>query len=175
MLVVSGPLADSIGDVMGLGTQALLLWRILKWPLIGLLALVIVALLYYATPNVQQPKLRWISAGAGVAIAIAVVGSVLFSIYVARFGSYNKVYGSLAGVVITLVFLWLTNVALLLGAEVNAEIERGRELQGGLAAEKNLQLPVRDTQKIEATAEKDADDRAEGRKIRRAAQRRGDA
>jgi membrane protein len=93
MLVVSGPLADSIGDAVGLGSQALTLWRILKWPVIGLLAVVIVALLYYATPNVQQPKFRWLSVGAAVAIVIAVVASVFFSIYVAQFGSYNKVYG----------------------------------------------------------------------------------
>ena len=131
MLVVSGPLADSIGDAIGLGSQALTLWRILKWPLIGLLAVVIVALLYYATPNVQQPKFRWLSIGAAVAIVIAVVASIFFSIYVANFGSYNKVYGSLAGVVVTLIFLWITNLALLLGAEINAELERGRQLQGG--------------------------------------------
>jgi membrane protein len=172
MLVVSGPLADSIGDVVGLGSQALLLWKILKWPLIGLLACVIVALLYYATPNVQQPKLRWISVGAAVAIVIAVGASILFSIYVAGFGSYNKVYGSLAGVVVTLIFLWLTNVALLVGAEVNAEIERGRQLQGGLTAERDIQLPARDTDKVEVAADREAEDRAEGRKIRRAAQRR---
>ena len=172
MLIVSGPLADSIGDVIGLGSQALMLWKILKWPLIGLLAVVVVALLYYATPNVQQPKLRWISVGAAVAILIAIVASVFFSIYVAKFGSYNKVYGSLAGVVVTLIFLWITNLALLLGAEINAELERGRQLQAGVAAERELQLPARDTQNIEKAAEKDADDRAEGRKIRHAAQRR---
>jgi membrane protein len=172
MLVVSGPLADSIGDAFGLGSQTLTLWRILKWPLIGLLAIVIVALLYYATPNVRQPKFRWLSIGAVVAIVIAVVASIFFSIYVAQFGSYNKVYGSLAGVVVTLIFLWLTNVALLLGAEINAELERGRQLQGGFSAERELQLPARDTRNIEKAAEKDADDVTEGRKIRRAAQRR---
>ncbi len=172
MLVVSGPLAASIGDVLGLGSQTLTLWRIIKWPVIGLLAIVIVAVLYYATPNVQQPKFRWLSIGAGVAIVIAVVASIFFSIYVAQFGSYNKVYGSLAGVVVTLIFLWLTNVALLLGAEINAELERGRELQGGFRAERQLQLPARDTRNIEKASAKETEDQAEGRKIRRAAQQR---
>jgi membrane protein len=172
MLVVSGPLADSIGDVMGLGSQALLVWRILKWPLIGLLAVVIVALLYYATPNVQQPRFRWLSVGAGVAILIAVAASVFFSIYVANFGSYNKVYGSLAGVVVTLIFLWLTNIALLLGAEVNAELERGRQLQAGFNSEHGLQLPARDRTNIDKAEDQAAEDAAEGRKIRRAARRR---
>ena len=171
MLVVSGPLADSIGDVVGLGSQALTVWRILKWPLIVILAVVIIAMLYYATPNVQQPKFRWLSVGAAVAIVIAVAASLVFSIYVANFGSYNKVYGTLAGVVVTLIFLWLTNVALLFGAEINSELERGRELQAGFGAEREIQLPPRDTTKIEKDDEKDADDVAEGRKIRRASRR----
>lgn len=170
MLVISGPLADSIGDVVGLGSEALTIWSILKWPAIGLLAVVIVALLYYATPNVQQPKFRWLSIGAAVAIGIAILGSVFFSIYVANFGSYNKVYGTLAGVVVTLIFLWLTNVALLLGAEINAEIERGRQLQGGISAEREIQLPPRDTTKMDKDAEKDEEEMAEGRRIRRSQQ-----
>jgi membrane protein len=173
MLIVSGPLADSIGDIIGVGSGAMTLWRIAKWPLIGLLAVVVVALLYYATPNVQQPKFRWLSVGAAVAILIAVLASLLFSIYVSSFGSYNKVYGSLAGVVVTLVFLWITNLALLLGAEINAELERGRQLQGGIKAEQSLQLPARDTQGIEKSDKKVAEEEAEGRRIRNAADRGG--
>ena len=166
MLVVSGPLAQSIGDQIGLGEQAVQVWNIAKWPVMLLAVIVIVAILYYATPNVQQPKFRWVSVGAVVAIVIWMVASAGFAFYVANFGSYNKTYGSLAGVVIGLVFLWLTNVALLLGAEIDSELERGRQLQAGIAAETELQLPARDTRNIEKAAEKEADDAARGRSIR---------
>ena len=166
MLVVSGPLAQSIGDQIGLGEQAVQVWNIAKWPVMLLAVIVIVAILYYATPNVQQPKFRWVSVGAVVAIVIWMVASAGFAFYVANFGSYNKTYGSLAGVVDGLVFLWLTNVALLLGAEIDSELERGRQLQAGIAAETELQLPARDTRNIEKAAEKEADDAARGRSIR---------
>ena len=166
MLVVSGPLAQSIGDQIGLGDQAVQVWNIAKWPVMVLAVMVIVAILYYATPNVQQPKFRWVSVGAVVAIVIWMVASAGFAFYVANFGSYNKTYGSLAGVVVGLVFLWLTNVALLLGAEIDSELERGRQLQAGIAAETELQLPARDTRNIEKAAEKEADDAARGRSIR---------
>ncbi len=166
MLVVSGPLAQSIGDQIGLGDQAVQVWNIAKWPVMLLAVIVIVAILYYATPNVQQPKFRWVSVGAVVAIVIWMIASAGFAFYVANFGSYNKTYGSLAGVVVGLVFLWLTNVALLLGAEIDSELERGRQLQAGIAAETELQLPARDTRNIEKAAEKEADDAARGRSIR---------
>jgi membrane protein len=172
MLVVSGPLAQSIGDQIGLGDQAVQVWSIAKWPLMLLAVLLIVAILYYATPNVQQPKFRWISLGAAVAILIWMLAAAGFAFYVANFGSYNKTYGSLAGVVVGLVFLWLTNVALLLGAEVDSEIERGRQLQAGIAAESEIQLPARDTRNIEKAAAKDAKDEAKGRRIRERAGRR---
>jgi membrane protein len=166
MLVVSGPLAQSIGDQIGLGDQAVQVWNIAKWPVMLLAVIVIVAILYYATPNVQQPKFRWVSVGAVVAIVIWMVASAGFAFYVANFASYNKTYGSLAGVIIGLVFLWLTNVALLLGAEIDSELERGRQLQAGIAAETELQLPARDTRNSEKAAEKEADDAARGRSIR---------
>jgi membrane protein len=172
MLVVSGPLAQSIGDQIGLGDQAVQVWNIAKWPVMVLAVMLIVAILYYATPNVQQPKFRWISIGAAVAILIWMVASAGFAFYVANFSSYNKTYGSLAGVVVGLVFLWLTNVALLLGAEIDSEIERGRQLQAGIAAETELQLPARDTRNIEKAARKEAADAAKGRRIREGAGRR---
>jgi membrane protein len=172
MLVVSGPLAQSIGDQIGLGDQAVQVWDIAKWPVMVLAVMLIVAILYYATPNVQQPKFRWISLGAAVAILIWMVASAGFALYVASFSSYNKTYGSLAGVVVGLVFLWLTNVALLLGAEIDSEIERGRQLQAGIAAESELQLPARDTRNIEKAAKKEAADAAKGRRIRERAGRR---
>jgi membrane protein len=158
MLAVSGPVAKAIGNAIGLGAAALTVWNIVRWPVILLLVIVAVAVLYYATPNVQQPKFRWISVGAALAIVVWIVTSVGFGFYVANFGSYNKTYGTLAGVIIFLLWLWITNLALLFGAELDAELERGRELQAGIAAERELQLPPRDTrvsEKYEAAAEKD--------------------
>jgi len=173
MLIVSGPVAESIGNVIGLGSTALTVWSIAKWPVLALIVIVVVALLYYATPNVQQPKFRWISVGAGVAILVWVLASVGFAFYVANFSSYNKTYGSLAGVIITLLFLWITNLALLFGGELDAELERGRQLQAGIAAEEELQLPARDTRNIEKAEKKRDKDAALGRKIRREAAANG--
>ena len=166
MLAVSGPVAESIGDVVGLGDTAVQVWGIAKWPVLALVAILVVALLYYSTPNVQQPKFRWMSVGAAVALLIAVVAAVAFSFYVANFASYNKTYGSLAGVIIGLLFLWIMNLALLFGAELDSELERGRQLQAGMPAEVELQLPARDTRNIEKAQEKEAKDIAMGRRIR---------
>ncbi len=166
MLVVSGPVATSIGNTIGLGSTALTVWNIAKWPVLAALAALVVALLYYATPNVKQPRFRWISVGAGVAILSWVVVSAGFAFYVANFSSYNKTYGSLAGVIVALLWLWLTNLALLFGAELDSELERGRELQAGLPAEAELQLPVRDARGIEKADAQDAEDLARGRQVR---------
>jgi membrane protein len=169
MLIVSGPVAQSLGNVIGLGDTALTVWSIAKWPVLALIVIIVVALLYYATPNVQQPKFRWISVGAGVAILVWVLASVAFAFYVGNFSSYNKTYGSLAGVIVTLLFLWITNLALLFGGELDAELERGRELQAGMPAEEELQLPARDTRNIKKAEKKRDKDAALGRKIRRQA------
>jgi membrane protein len=166
MLVVSGPLADSIGDVIGLGSQAVTAWNIVKWPVLVLFVVLIVALLYYTTPNVKQPRFRWLSVGAFVAIVIWVLASVAFAFYVATFGSYDKTYGSLAGAVVGLLWLWITNMALLFGAELDSEIERGRQLQAGIEAEQELQLPARDTRGIRKARKKEEKDIARGRAIR---------
>lgn len=166
MLAVSGPVARAFGNAIGLGEVALTLWNVLRWPVILLFVVVAVAVLYYATPNVQQPKFRWISVGAALAILVWILASVGFGFYVASFGSYNKTYGALAGVIIFLLWLWITNLALLFGAELDSELERGRQLQAGMPAEKDLQLPPRDTrasEKYEAAAEKDVE---RGRKLR---------
>jgi membrane protein len=169
MLIVSGPVAESIGNVLGIGDAALTAWSIAKWPVLGLIVVLVVGLLYYTTPNVQQPKFRWISVGAAVAIVIWVLASVGFAFYVANFSSYNKTYGSLAGVVVALLFLWITNLALLFGGELDAELERGRQLEAGIAAEEELQLPARDTRNIKKARKKRDKDVALGRRIRRQA------
>ncbi len=166
-LVLTGPLAQAVGDAIGLGSGVVTVWNIAKWPVLLAVVVLIVALLYWATPNVQQPKFRWISIGAVVAIVVWIVASAGFGLYVANFSNYNKTYGSLAGVIVFLLWLWLTNVALLFGAELDAELERGRELQAGLPAEETIQLPPRDTSKSEKADAKAAEDIARGRELRR--------
>lgn len=173
MLIVSGPLADSIGTVIGLGSQAVTAWNIAKWPVLVVFVVLIVAILYHATPNVKQPRFRWLSVGAVVAIVVWVLASVAFAFYVKTFGSYDKTYGSLAGAVVGLLWLWITNLALLLGAELDSELERGRQLQAGIAAERELQLPARDTRRIRKAHKKEQKDIARGRAIREQAEQDG--
>lgn len=144
LLVISGPLARVLGDTIGLGDTAVTVWDTAKWPVVGLLTVVLIAVLYYFTPNVQQPKFRWISVGATVALSAAVLASAGFGLYVANFSKYDKTYGTIAGVIVLLLWLWIMNLALLFGAEVDAELERGRQLQSGIKAEAQLQLPPRD-------------------------------
>jgi len=165
MLIVSGPLATSIGKSIGLEGTAVTVWNIVKWPIIALIVMMVVALLYYATPNVKQPKFRWLSIGAAVAIVIWVLASVAFAFYVATFSSYNKTYGSLAGVIVTLLWLWITNLAMLFGAELDAELERARQLQAGMPAEESIQLPPRDTTKIDKDEKKRAEELEQGRQL----------
>lgn len=170
-LVISGPIASSVGDAIGLGGTAVTVWNIAKWPVMLAIVVVLVALLYYATPNVRQPKFRWMSVGAAIAIIVWVVASVAFGFYVSHFGSYNKTYGSLAGVIVFLLWLWLTNLALLFGAEVDAELERARQLEAGVEAEETLQLPPRDTRVSDKKAKKLRKQVAEGRALREQASR----
>jgi membrane protein len=117
--------------VIGLGSTAVTLWNWLKWPVLVAIVLVMIAVLYYASPNVRQPAFRWISPGSLVALVVWAVASLLFGLYASKFGSYNKTYGSLGGVIVFLVWLWISNLALLFGIEFNAELERSRELAGG--------------------------------------------
>lgn len=154
MLVVSGPIAQWIGDLVGFGSTALTVWGVVKWPALVLVMIVILALLYGFAPNVKQPKFRWISLGAVVALVVWAVATAAFVFYVSNFSSYNKTYGSLAGVIVFLLWLWITNNAFLFGAEVDAEVERARELQAGMEAEENIQLPPRDTKASDKKAEK---------------------
>ncbi|WP_338890176.1 YihY/virulence factor BrkB family protein [Rhodococcus sovatensis] len=172
MLAISGPVASAIGDVIGLGDTALTVWNIARWPLVLAVVVIAVAILYYATPNVQQPKFKWISAGAAVGIIVWILATVAFGFYVANFSSYNKTYGSLAGAIVFLLWLWITNLALLFGAELDSELERGRQLQAGLIAEERLQLPPRDTRVSDKNEKKDTDAIDEGRRLRESHQQR---
>lgn len=172
LLVVSGPIAERIGETVGLGQQTVQIFNIAKWPAMILLVIVVVAILYFATPNVQQPKFRWVSVGAAVAIGIWILAAAGFSFYISGFSNYNATYGSLAGVIVALLFFYLTNVALLFGAELDAELERGRELQAGLAAERMLLLPARDTAGIEKMDAQIAAEVSDGRALREQAAKR---
>jgi len=165
-LVVSGPVAGAIGNAIGLGATAVTVWNIVKWPVILGVVVLIVALLYWGTPNVRQPRFRWISVGAALAIVVWVVASALFGVYVASFSSYDSTYGSLAGGIVFLLWLWITNLALLFGAELDSELERGRELEAGIAAEETIQLEPRDTRTIDKADAKERADIDRGREIR---------
>ncbi|MFP3714479.1 YihY/virulence factor BrkB family protein [Puerhibacterium sp. TATVAM-FAB25] len=172
-MVLSGPLAQAVGEAIGLGSTALTVWNIAKWPVILLLVVLLVAILYHSTPNVRQPKFRWISLGAIVAIVVWILASAAFGFYVSQFGNYGATYGTLAGIIVFLLWLWITNLALLFGAELDAEIERGRELQGGIPAEETVQLPPRDTKASEKREAKRQEDIERGRELREAAVRDG--
>jgi membrane protein len=174
ILIVSGPVAEAIGNAIGLGDNLVVLWSYAKWPVLALVVMFVVALLYYSTPNVKFTKFRVISVGAFVAILVWLVASIGFAFYVGNFSSYNKTYGSVAGIVVALLWLWITNVALLFGAELDAELERGRQLQMGVASEESLQLPVRDTRGIEKAEARHAKDVEAQREIRHAATGPGD-
>ncbi|MGI8589754.1 MAG: YihY/virulence factor BrkB family protein [Nakamurella sp.] len=165
-LVISGPVASAVGSAIGMGSTAVTIWNIVKWPVMLAVVIAIVAVLYYATPNVKQPKFKWISVGAIIAVVVWILASVAFAFYVANFSSYNKTYGSLAGGIVFLLWLWITNLALLFGAEVDSETERGRQLQAGIAAEESLQLPPRDTKASDKLAKKDEAELQEARAIR---------
>lgn len=171
-LVLTGSAAEAVGHAIGIGRTAVVVWDIAKWPVMLAVVILIVALLYYVTPNVMQPRFRWISVGAVVAILTWAVASVGFGIYVANFSNYDRTYGSLAGVIVFLLWLWITNLALLFGAELDAELERGRQLQAGIAAEEQIQLPPRDTRRTDRAARKAQKDIALGRRIRLGHQRR---
>jgi membrane protein len=148
-VTITGGLADQVGNVLGVGSTAVTVWDIAKWPVILLAVITMFAILYWAAPNVRHPKFRWISPGSVLAVVVWIVASAAFAFYVASFGSYNKTYGALAGVIIFLLWLWITNVAILLGAEFNAETERGREIEAGAPADREPFLEPRDTRKLD--------------------------
>jgi membrane protein len=146
-VVATGGLADRIGRLLGLGSAVVTVWEIAKWPVLLLLVSFMFALLYWASPNARQ-GFRWVSPGGILAVVLWMVVSAGFALYVANFGAYNKTYGSLAGVIIFLVWLWLSNVAILLGAEFNAELERSRAIAAGHPPEAEPYLELRDTSKL---------------------------
>jgi membrane protein len=151
-VVATGPVTDAIGNALGLGSTATTIWDVAKWPVMIVIVALMIAVLYYATPNVRLRGFKWVTVGAATAVVIWIVASALFAFYVANFGSYNKTYGALAGVVIFLVWLWITNLAVLIGIELDAERERTLELKAGVPrADKEIQLDARDDPKSKQT------------------------
>jgi membrane protein len=146
-VVFTGGLASQAGKVLGIGQSAVTVFDIAKWPVLLLIVSVILAILYYAAPNVRQPGVRWVSPGSVLAVVLWGIASALFALYVSSFSSYNKTYGALGGVIAFLVWLWITNLAILLGAELNAELERGRQIQAGHPPDQEPYLPPRDEPK----------------------------
>jgi membrane protein len=134
-VVVTGGLAEKAGDLLGVGPTAVDVWKIAKWPVLLFLVSLMFALLYWGAPNVKHPRFQWVSPGGLLAVIGWVLGSAAFALYVANFGSYNKTYGALGGVIIFLIWLWVSNIMVLLGAEFNAEIERGRAIEAGMRPE----------------------------------------
>ncbi len=142
-VVVTGPLAEQVGNLFGLGSTAVTIWDIAKWPVIVVTVITMLAMLYYGAPNVRQPGFRWITPGGVLGVGLWLLASAGFALYVANFGAYNKTYGSLAGVIVFLIWLWISNLAVLLGAELNAELERGREVESGVPPEETLAVERR--------------------------------
>jgi membrane protein len=151
-LVLTGPIVDAVAGPLGISSTATTIWDIAKWPVMLAIVITIIAVLYYSTPNVKLRGFKWVTPGSVVAVVTWLIASALFAFYVANFGSYDKTYGTLGGVVVMLVWLWITNLALLFGHELNAERERGHELAEGVPrADREIQLEPRSEPKAQRT------------------------
>ncbi len=149
MVVVTGSVASQVGKAFGIGHTAVLVWDVAKWPVLLVIVSLMLSLLYWACPNVKQPGFRWYTPGGALAVVIWLIASGGFGLYVSFAGSYNKTYGSLASIIIFLVWLWITNIAILLGAEFNAEVEHQRAIDAGLPEQVEPFVDVRDTRKLD--------------------------
>ncbi|GAB2522645.1 YihY/virulence factor BrkB family protein [Paramicrobacterium agarici] len=167
LLIVSAPVARLIGDVIGLGDAAVMTWNIAKWPVLVLAGIGLIALLYYYSPNVRPSRFRLVSLGAATALLVWAITTVGFVVYVSNSDSYNATYGSLGGIIVFLIWLYLSNMALVFGVGLEAELERARQLQLGVHAEYNLHLPLRDSARIDKDIEAEAKTVITARKLRR--------
>ncbi|MEO3812064.1 YihY/virulence factor BrkB family protein [Sphaerisporangium sp. B11E5] len=148
-VVFTGGLADQAGRLLGIGQTALTVWGIAKWPVLVIVVTLVLALLYWAAPNVSHPGFRWVTPGSILAVVTWIVASAAFGFYVANFGSYSKTYAAMAGVIVFLVWLWITNIAVLLGVEFDAELARGRAIEAGRPAGEEPYVEPRDTTKMD--------------------------
>jgi len=150
IVVVSGGLARHVGQVLGIGSTAVTVWNVAKWPVLLIIVILMISILFWVAPNAKRKKgFQLISPGGAIAVIVWLIVSGLFAFYVANFSHYNKTYGTIAGVIIMLIWLWISNLAILLGAEFNAELERGRAAEAGdfpLGQEPYVEL--RDTRKL---------------------------
>lgn len=149
MVTVTGGLATKVGHGLGIGSAAVTTWEIAKWPVLLIVVSIMFTILYWASPNARR-RFRWLSPGSAVAVITWIVASGLFALYVANFGHYNKVYGSLGGIIVFLIWMWISNVALLFGAELDAELERGRAIADGLPPDQEPFTELRDTRKLDS-------------------------
>jgi len=149
IVVVSGRLAEQLGRLLHLSEVAVTTWSILKWPVLALLVSLMFAILYWAAPNVRHGGFRWVTPGGVVAVVLWVVVSLGFGFYVANLASYNKTYGALGGIIVFLVWMWLTNLAILYGAELNAELERQRAIAAGLPPDEEPYMQMKDSRTVE--------------------------
>jgi membrane protein len=157
IVVFTGGLAERLATAVGAGSAVLAAWNILKWPVLLILVAVMIAVLYWASPNAKQAGVRWVSPGCILAVLLWVITSAGFAVYVGNFGSYNKTYGTLGGVIIFLIWLWISNLAILLGAEFDAELHRSRAIAAGQPPEQEPYVELRDTEKLDK--QEDADKR----------------
>jgi membrane protein len=153
IVVFTGDLAQVVGDKIGLGSVAVTVWNIAKWPVLIILVSLMFAILYWASPNAKTGGFRWVSPGGIFAVLLWVVASAAFAIYLANFANYNKTYGTLGGVIAFLVWLWISNIAILLGAELDAELERGRAIAAGHSPDDEPFLELRDDRKLKKGSE----------------------
>jgi len=153
IVVMTGGIAQRVGSALGLGSAAVTTWEIAKWPVLLILIGLMLSILYWASPNAKH-GFRWVSPGGLLAVLMWLAASALFAVYVANFGHYNKVYGSLAGVIIFLVWMWISNIAILLGAEFNAELERERALAAGVPYGVEPYTELRDTRRLRKAEKK---------------------
>ncbi|PRX70444.1 membrane protein [Nonomuraea fuscirosea] len=148
-VTLTGELAAVAGEALGLDDAIVTVWNVLKWPVLALAAAGLIMVLYWAAPNVRQPGMRWITPGGLLAVVLWLVVSGGFALYVARFSSYDRTYGALAAVVVFLIWLWLSNMALLLGAELDAELVRARRVAAGQPVEREPYAVPRDPPKAD--------------------------
>jgi membrane protein len=155
IVVVTGGVATRVGHALGIGSAAVTIWNIAKWPVLLIIVSLMFAILYWASPNAKR-SFRWVSPGGVLAVVLWLIASALFALYVANFGHYNKVYGSLGAVIIFLIWMWISNVAILLGAEFNAELERSRAIAGGHPPDREPFAELRDTRKLDKATRRSA-------------------
>ncbi|ANF32235.1 ribonuclease BN [Leifsonia xyli] len=167
LLVVSGPVAQFLGSLIGLSDAFVIAWSIIRWPIVIVVIVLLVAVLYAATPNIKHPRIRWLTPGSIAAIVVLGIASAGFAFYVGNFGNYDRTYGALAGIIVFLLWIWIANNALLFGAELDSEVERARELVAGIEADDVLRLPLKSDKALLKAREAHAGDILAARDLRR--------